>query len=148
MTREEQLVAQRKKPKAPKKKAPKVPSPLSSPDVSDDDDDDADEAAWSAQYQNTVMGHSAQTAKTAPKLVKKPTPKLTPEQQRQAAWIHRQKKMADECDNCIASGKHETCQALVLDKLDLAASDGGAEQKRPSSENNNIWITKTRQEQF
>lgn len=140
--RDAQLIASGKKPAKMKKKP--VPVASSSTTIHDDSDDadelSDDDMAWVQRYTNTVMGHSAATAKDPPKQATKPWVPPTPEE----TWRDEQRSMASRCDNGINFGAHDVNQDSVLSRLRLASGDGGVQQYRvgPESSHERIMVSR------
>lgn len=134
--RDAQMIASGKKP-AKKKSSKQQLAPVTSSSITiHDDSDDTDElsdddAAWIQRYSNTVLGHSAATAKDPPKQAAKPWVPPTPEE----TWRDEQRAMASRCDNGINFGAHDVDQDSVLRRLILSPGDGGVKQYRAGPEN-------------
>lgn len=130
VTRDELAAKAGTKPAKKKKKAT-TPTTSVSNASGDEDDISAEDSAWVDQYQNTIMGHSAATAKAPPKIVATPYVPPTPAE----IWRDEQRSMGSRCDNGIAYGTHDVDQASVLSRLNLAPGDGSVRQFRLGSEN-------------
>lgn len=141
------LVAAKKKPPPREPSSPSRSVTTPSPVVeSDDDEGDEDDRHGLDQFvafyqKNSVMGHSAQTAKAKP--VARPYVPPTPAEN----WISAQRTMANECDSGIAFGAHDVKQEAVLTHLQLAEAVS-VSQYRSGPENGHKRIMKAGKEQF
>jgi hypothetical protein len=139
--RDEQLVESGKKPARRESSAARAAAPAAVDDYEDEDEAASDEdLAWAKQWQNTVMGHSAATAKVPPRQAAKPYVPPTAEE----VWRDEQRAMAARCDNGIDFGAHEVNQDSVLRRLGLDADDGGVRQYRVGPENSHERIMLSR----
>src|SRR5690606_14687681 len=103
----------------------------------------AEDLEWATRAAHTMLGHSAATASTRPKVVKpkaRPYVPPTPEE----SWRQEQRSMANRCDNGINFGAHEVHQGSVLARLHLAEGDGGVRQYRPGPEGGHERIMESR----
>lgn len=140
------LVAAKKKPPprepSPPSRSVTPPSPVVESDDEVEDEDDQGLDQFVAFYRkNSVMGHSAQTAKAKP--VARPYVPPTPAEN----WVSAQRAMANECDNGIAFGAHDVDQESVLRHLHLAQAVS-VSQYRSGPENSHKRIMKAGKEQF